>query len=423
MEISAHSRELARDLLNFIDASPSPWHAVQTAADRLLQARFVALREDERWQLAAGGRYFVIRGGASIVAFVIGSDNLEARGFRLVGAHTDSPGLRVKPKALQAGDGLLRVGVEVYGGPLLATFADRDLSLAGRVAVRQGDGITMRLVHFAEPLLRLPNLAIHMNREVNENGLKFNKQTELPLLLGVGGDGGPDDGRFHSLLATRLAVAPDAVLSWELAVCDTQPGAFWGMEGEFVADGQIDNLASCHAGLTALLGAASPSATNVCAFFDHEEVGSESAAGAGGSFIADVLRRIAASAGLDDEGLRCALARSFFISADMAHAYHRTSRRPTSRRIGLRSTAARCSRPTPTSATAPGPRAPPASSGCARRLAFPGSNMPIAAISAAAAPSARSSPRASGWPASMSVRRCGRCTASARVPGLSITAA
>jgi aspartyl aminopeptidase len=188
--------------------------------------------------------------------------------------------------------------------------------------VRQGDGITMRLVHFAEPLLRLPNLAIHMNREVNENGLKFNKQTELPLLLGVGGDGGPDDGRFHSLLATRLAVAPDAVLSWELAVCDTQPGAFWGMEGEFVADGQIDNLASCHAGLTALLGAASPSATNVCAFFDHEEVGSESAAGAGGSFIADVLRRIAASAGLDDEGLRCALARSFFISADMAHAYH-----------------------------------------------------------------------------------------------------
>lgn len=322
MENSAHSRELARDLLNFIDASPSPWHAVRTTADRLLHAGFVALSEDERWQLAAGRRYFVIRGGASIVAFVIGSDNLETRGFRLVGAHTDSPGLRVKPKALQAGDGLLRVGVEVYGGPLLATFADRDLSLAGRVAVRQGDGIAMRLVHFAQPLLRLPNLAIHMNREVNENGLKFNKQTELPLLLGPGGDGSTDDGRFHSLLATRLAVVPDAVLSWELAVCDTQPGTFWGMEEEFVADGQIDNLASCHAGLTALLGAASPAATNVCAFFDHEEVGSESAAGAGGSFIADVLRRIAASAGLDDEGLRCALARSFFISADMAHAYH-----------------------------------------------------------------------------------------------------
>lgn len=322
MEISAHSRGLARDLLDFIDASPSPWHAVETMAERLRQGGFVALREDERWRLEAGGRYFVIRGGGSIVAFVIGRDKLETCGFRLVGAHTDSPGLRVKPKALQAGDGLLRVGVEVYGGPLLATFADRDLSPAGRVAVRDGEGITMRLVHFAEPLLRLPNLAIHMNREVNENGLKFNKQTELPLLLGLAGDGAPDDGRFHSLLATRLAVPPDAILSWELAVCDTQPGAFWGAAREFVADCQIDNLASCHAGLTALLGAESPATTNVCAFFDHEEVGSESAAGAGGSFLADVLRRIAATAGLDGEGLRCALARSFFISADMAHAWH-----------------------------------------------------------------------------------------------------
>ena len=322
MEISAHSRGLARDLLNFIDASPSPWHAVQTTADRLLHAGFVALREDERWQLVAGGRYFVIRGGASIVAFVMGHDNLDRCGFRLVGAHTDSPGLRIKPKALQVGDGLLKVGVEVYGGPLLATFADRDLSLAGRVAVRHGDGIAMRLVHFAEPLLRLPNLAIHMNREVNENGLKFNKQTELPLLLGLAGDGTVEDGRFHALLAAHLAAAPADILSWELCVCDTQPGSFWGMDQEFVADSQLDNLASCHAGLTALLRAESPAATHVCAFFDHEEVGSESAAGAGGSFIADVLRRIAGNAGLDDEGLRCALASSFFISADMAHAYH-----------------------------------------------------------------------------------------------------
>jgi aspartyl aminopeptidase len=322
MEISAQAREQARDLLNFIDASPSPWHAVQNVAERLQRNGFVALREDERWQLGAGGRYYVIRGGASIVAFVVGGDDLAASGFRLVGAHTDSPGLRVKPKALQGGDGLLRVGVEVYGGPILATFADRDLSLAGRVAVRNGDGVDMRLVHFAEPLLRLPNLAIHMNREVNENGLKFNKQTELPLVLGLEGDGTVDDGRFQALLAAQLAVAPADILSWELCACDTQPGTFWGAEREFVADGQLDNLASCHAGLSAILAVESPATTNVCAFFDHEEVGSESATGAGGSFIADVLRRIAASARLDDEAYRCALARSFFISADMAHAYH-----------------------------------------------------------------------------------------------------
>ncbi len=322
MEISAQAREQARDLLNFIDASPSPWHAVQNVAERLQRSGFVALREDERWQLAAGGRYYVIRGGASIVAFVVGRDDLAASGFRLVGAHTDSPGLRVKPKALQGGDGLLRLGVEVYGGPILATFADRDLSLAGRVAVRNGERVEMRLLRFAEPLLRLPNLAIHMNREVNENGLKFNKQTELPLVLDLAGDGPVDDGCFHGLLAAQLAVAPADILSWELCVCDTQPGAFWGMEQAFVADSQLDNLASCHAGLSALLGVASAATTNVCAFFDHEEVGSASATGAGGSFIADVLRRIAASAGLDDEGYRCALARSFFISADMAHAWN-----------------------------------------------------------------------------------------------------
>ena len=133
MEISADSRTLAQELLAFIDASPSPWHAVQTLAERLRGSGFVALNEDERWQLAAGGRYYVIRGGSSIIAFVAGSAALSESGFRLVGAHTDSPGLRLKPRALQAGDGLLRLGVEVYGGPILATFADRDLGLAGRV--------------------------------------------------------------------------------------------------------------------------------------------------------------------------------------------------------------------------------------------------------------------------------------------------
>ncbi|MGA9394899.1 MAG: M18 family aminopeptidase [Azonexus sp.] len=322
MELSAPCRAQAHDLLNFIDASPSPWHAVQTAAGRLQQAGFTALREDERWQLAPGGRHFVIRGGASIIAFVVGSDALVECGFRLVGAHTDSPGLRLKPKPLLNGDGLLRLAVEVYGGPILATFADRDLSLAGRVALREGDGITMRLVHFGEPLLRLPNLAIHMNREVNESGLKFNKQTELPLVLGLAGADAVDEGRLQSMLAAQLAVASDDILSWELCACDTQPGSFWGAGQEFIANSRLDNLASCHAGLEALLSVQDPKTTNVCAFFDHEEVGSESAAGAGGSFIADVLRRTAGGAGLDDEGYRCALARSFFISADMAHAYN-----------------------------------------------------------------------------------------------------
>jgi aspartyl aminopeptidase len=175
-------------------------------------------------------------------------------------------------------------------------------------------------------LLRLPNLAIHMNREVNEAGLKFNKQTELPLLLGVTADGVTAEARFRQPLADQIGVDPADLLTWELVAWDTQKGSFWGVDGEFIADSQLDNLASCHAALSALLAeslSASPvGGARLVALFDHEEVGSESAAGAGGSFVADVVARLAASAGLDAEDQRRMLARSFFISADMAHAWN-----------------------------------------------------------------------------------------------------
>lgn len=320
MTPSDPSRAQAQDLLNFIDASPSPWHAVQTLSQRLLAAGFSALDEAERWRLAPGGRYFVVRGGASLIAFVPGSRPLPEVGLRLVGAHTDSPGLRLKPQAPHGAEGLHRLGVEVYGGPILASFADRDLSLAGRVGVRQGDGHATRLLRFEQPLARLPNLAIHMNREVNEQGLKFNKQTELPLLLELAGD---DPVRsFRQRLASALQCEATDILNWEFNVYDTQPGCFWGPDREFIADSQLDNLASCHAGLSALLAVTEPEATCLAAFFDHEEVGSTSAAGAGGSFIEDVIHRLGVSQALHGEDPRRTLARSFFVSADMAHAWH-----------------------------------------------------------------------------------------------------
>lgn len=320
MTISPEDRAPAQDLLDFIDASPSPWHVAATVARRLEAAGFQALREDERWQLAPGGKYFTVRGGSSVVAFVPGSRALERAGLRIVGAHTDSPGLRLKPRAPHAAEPLARLGVEVYGGPILATFTDRDLGLAGRVGLRTGGGLESRLVRFEQPLVRLPNLAIHMNRNVNEDGLKLNKQTELPLLLGNLVADLPPAEQFRALLAGAAGAEAGEVVNWELQVYDTQKGAFWGPEREFIANGQLDNLASCHAGLSALLGAEAPAATCVCALFDHEEVGSESVKGAGGSFLADVLGRIAA--GLDAEAKAQAMARSFFISADMAHAYH-----------------------------------------------------------------------------------------------------
>ena len=321
MPLTAQARKTALELISFIDASPSPWHAVASAEQRLLARGFTRLEEGERWALAAGGRYYAVRGGASLIAFVAGSRPLAETGFRIVGAHTDSPGLRLKPKAALAGDGLMRLGVEVYGGPILATFTDRDLSLAGRVVMRTAAGPQTRLLRFAQPLVRLPNLAIHMNREVNEQGLKLNKQTELPLILGQLGAGEDAEARLRKLLADAVEGEVADLSSFELAVYDVQEGCLWGAEEEFIADSQLDNLASCHAALAALMATEQPMATCVAALFDHEEVGSESAAGAGGSFVSDVLARIGLQAGLDGEDSLRALARSFFISADMAHAW------------------------------------------------------------------------------------------------------
>lgn len=312
----------AQDLLDFIDASPSPWHAVDTAVQRLSKQGYSALDESQAWQLKAGQRYYVVRGGASIIAFHLGQKKTNETGFRLVGAHTDSPGLRLKPKAAYATDDLIRIGIEVYGGPILATFTDRDLSVAGRISVRSKNGFDLRLVKLDQPMLRLPNLAIHMNREVNDKGLLLNKQTELPLIFGQCEAGVDAEQAFLSQLAQSAHANAADILSFELNVFDTQKGSFWGAKQAFIANSQLDNLASCHAALSALLATENPMATTVCALFDHEEVGSESATGASGSFLSDVLQRISSSQQLDDDARLQAMARSFLVSADMAHAYH-----------------------------------------------------------------------------------------------------
>jgi aspartyl aminopeptidase len=320
--MSEIARNAARELIAYIDASPSPWHAVASTEARLLAQGYIKLEEGARWQLATGERYYVVRGGASIIAFVPGNLSIAQTGFRIIGAHTDSPGLRLKPKSVLACDGLTRLAVEVYGGPILATFSDRDLSLAGRIIVRTEKGQETRLVCFEQALLRLPNLAIHMNRDVNEQGLKFNKQTELPLILGQLGVGADAEANLRKLLTDAAQCDAADLLSFELAVYDVQKGCLWGANEEFIADSQLDNLASCHAALTALISTQQPAATCMIALFDHEEVGSESATGAGGSFITDVLSRISLHAKLDEEDRIRAMTHSFFISADMAHAYH-----------------------------------------------------------------------------------------------------
>ena len=312
----------AHNLIEFIDNSPSPWHAVAGAETNLQSNGFVKLEEADRWQLNAGDRYYVVRGGGSIIAFILGSQPIMECGFRIVGAHTDSPGLRLKPNAALSNNGIARLGVEVYGGPILATFTDRDLSLAGRVVFRTAIGQETRLLHFKQPLLRLPNLAIHMNREVNEKGLRLNKQTELPLTLAMLGTAENAEANLRKLLADAAHRDAADLLGWELAAYDVQPGCLWGLNQEFIADSQLDNLASCHAALTALISTTQNTATCIVALFDHEEVGSESASGAGGSFLRDVMNRIEADAKLDEVDRQRAIAQSLLMSTDMAHAYN-----------------------------------------------------------------------------------------------------
>lgn len=320
--IDSSARTHAQDLLDFVDASPSPWHAADNLAKRFEAAGFQCLDEQQPWAIESGQSYYVIRDDSSLIAFRCGTDLPSQNGFRIIGAHTDSPGLRIKPNPETSSGGYQRLGVEIYGGPILATFTDRDLSLAGRVCLKQNLQRSDRLVHFADPLLRLPNLAIHMNRTVNEDGLKLHKQQELPLIFAGSPAGEKGDSRFLNLLADTLAVEPEAILSWDLAIFDTQPGAFFGLEQEFLADSQLDNLASCHAATTALIQ--SPKQGNgiqIAAFFDHEEVGSVSAKGADGSFLQDVLDRIQHALEPNADAAKQARAKSFQISADMAHAF------------------------------------------------------------------------------------------------------
>jgi aspartyl aminopeptidase len=308
-------------LIDFIAASPTPFHAVAVMSKLLEEAGFTPLREADAWRIEPGGRYYVTRNGSSLIAFTPGARNLADTGMRMVGAHTDSPCLKVKPAPEIVKKGYFQVGVEVYGGALLNPWFDRDLSLAGRVTYRNGGGaVQSALIDFKRAVAVIPSLAIHLDREANENR-KINKQTDLPPLL-MRVDGEDDKPDFRALLRERLVEEhPDAdvdrVLDYDLCLYDTQPPALVGLKGEFIAGARLDNLLSCFAGLGALLDA-DPGEACVLVCNDHEEVGSVSSAGAQGPFLKSVLRRLTASA----EDFNRAIDRSMLVSADNAHGVH-----------------------------------------------------------------------------------------------------
>jgi aspartyl aminopeptidase len=315
------------DLLSFIDHAPTPYHAVVESTARLEAAGYRALDEAELWSVSLGDRRYVVRAGGSLVAFEVGTASPADAGFRVIGAHTDSPNLRIKPNPDVRAHGFHQLAVEPYGGVLLHTWLDRDLSLAGRVTLRQGTGTRTELVDFARPLLRIPSLAIHLYRELNQEGLKLNAQKHLAPLFALG-----NEATLAEVIVDELGKkggqTPSAsdVLAYDLMAYDLQPSVRSGANGEFIHAARLDNLASSHAGLSALLDsgeAGSAACTRVVVLYDHEEVGSRSTRGAGGTFLGDTLERISMAGGTDDgQAMARAVARSWLVSADMAHAVH-----------------------------------------------------------------------------------------------------
>ncbi|MCJ8170088.1 M18 family aminopeptidase [Atopomonas sediminilitoris] len=310
---------LQQGLIDYLRLSPSPFHATKSLAQLLEAQGYQRLLERDTWQLKRGGRYFVTRNDSALIAWQMGEQDPSESGIRLVGAHTDSPCLKVKPNPELLNQGYWQLGVEVYGGVLLAPWFDRDLSLAGRVTFRKDGAIDSRLVDFQRAIAVVPNLAIHLNREANDSQ-SINKQTDLPPLLAcISGGEAPD---FRSLLAERIeqehGLTVDQVLDYEMNFYDTHNAAVIGLENDFIAGARLDNLLSCFAGAQALINAADAQQWSMLVCTDHEEVGSSSHCGADGPMLEQVLRRVLG----DDENFTRAIQRSILISADNAHGIH-----------------------------------------------------------------------------------------------------
>ncbi|MCB1615361.1 MAG: M18 family aminopeptidase [Pseudomonadales bacterium] len=306
-------------LLAFLQSSPTPYHAVQSMEAALLEAGFIKLNEKENWYLEEGGRYFAVRNGSSIVAFIKGREDVHEGGIRMVGAHTDSPCLKVKPNPDIRNKGFHQLGVEVYGGVLINPWFDRDLSLAGRVAYENTRGeLKQVLLDFVEPVAVIPSLAIHLDREAN-NSRSVNLQRDIVPIFRQAEQ---SSGTFNDVLVSELRrkypeIELKTVLDYEMCLYDTQQPARLGFKGEFIASARLDNLLSCYVGLQALVDyEGAHSCLLVCN--DHEEVGSCSAIGAQGPMLHDILLRWLG----DEQALMRVASSSLFISADNAHGVH-----------------------------------------------------------------------------------------------------
>ena len=302
-----------KDMLDFLNRSPSRFHAVDNLCRELSGAGYEPLFEGRAWTLTPGGKYYAVRGGSALIAFRLPAD--PPRGFMISASHSDAPTFRIKENAELAGpEGYLRLNTERYGGMLCAPWLDRPLTVAGRVLVRAGDGIETRLVYVDRDLLMIPNVAIHMNRNAND-GFKYDPKCDMVPLMGLG----TEKGAFRAVVAECAGCEAEDILGMDLFLCPRQRALIWGAGNEFVSSPRLDDLQCAWGCFRGFMAAEESAGIPVFALLDNEEVGSLTKQGADGTFLADVIARVCGALGLDRAA---ATANSFMVSADNAHAVH-----------------------------------------------------------------------------------------------------
>ena len=318
------AKEYAKDLISFINKSGSSYQAVSASKERLLKNGFKEIKEEDTWDLKKEGKYFYTKNMSGFIAFKIGIGELEKEGYKIVGCHSDTPTLRIKPSPeIISENSYIKLNVEVYGGPILNTFLDRPLSIAGRVSLVSDNPLKpdIRLVDIRKPVVIIPNLAIHMNRTVNK-GIELNPQKDMLPLLGLVSEKLEKNDYLIRILSKELGVNKEDILSFDLFLYEWNEGCLLGMDEEFISSSKLDDLSSVHAGLEAIVNNESGKGVQVLACFDNEEVGSRTDQGADSTFLSTALERIAIALGKTKEEYYRALANSFIISSDSAHAVH-----------------------------------------------------------------------------------------------------
>ena len=313
----------ARSLMEFLDQSPVNFLAVKTVSRHLDEAGFTKLNPRDAWQLKPGGKYYITKNSSAIFAFVVTTEGPTA-GFRIISSHSDSPCLRIKPKAEMLSEGgVVKLNVEVYGGPILYTWFDRPLSMAGRVMLRTDDPLHPRteILKFDRPLLTIPHLAIHFNRAVNE-GNPLSKQKDMLPVIAIVKDAAEKDNLLLRTVADALGCRMEDIIDFDLSLFDTTPACLVGLDEEFLTSGRLDDLSMVHGAMTALLETTSTAQTRVMAIFDNEETGSGTKQGAASPVLQQLLRRIVGCLGGGEEEYLRSVDASFMVSADNAHAFH-----------------------------------------------------------------------------------------------------